>query len=231
MKKLVSLLTILTLLINNVSLHTIAMSPERQALYQAAIVELDVSKALNLLQQNNIDLNEHIYVHGKQTTFLHELFRITKEFFSCSPHIDIKFDDNLYNENFFLAGTSMDPISSLNYRQSYNDYEKELLSDLQLSLRHLCFLFLGFGANVDLKDSSETSVRELAMQSQENQGTHPFSDIITNCPLANNKNYENYKERARKTVIEAIKCKKRSVIFLCLLLLFSSTIFLFYKGV
>lgn len=207
------------------------MSPEQQALYQAAIVELDVSKALNLLQQNNIDLNEHIYVHGSQTTFLHELFRITKEFFSCSPHIDIKFDDNLYNENFFLAGTSMEPFSNPSYRQSYNDYEKELRSDLQLSLRHLCFLFLGFGANVDLKDSYGTSVRELAMQSQENQGTHPFSDIITNCPLANNKNYENYKESARKTVIEAIKCKKRSVIFLCLLLLFSSTIFLFYKWV
>ena len=231
MKKLISLLTLLSLLINNVSLHTIAMSPEQQALYQAAIVELDVSKTLNLLQQNNIDLNEHIYVHGKQTTFLHELFRITKEFFSCSPHIDIKLEDNLYNENLFLTENSIDPILSLSYQQFYNDHEKGLLSNFELSLRQMCFLFLGFGANVDLKDSSETSVRELALQSQETQGPHPFSDIITNCPLANNKNYENYKESARKTVIEAIKCKKRSVIFLCLLLLFSSTIFLFYKGV
>ena len=105
MKKLISLLTLLSLLINNVSLHTIAMSPEQQALYQAAIVELDVSKTLNLLQQNNIDLNEHIYVHGKQTTFLHELFRILKSFLVVHHTLILNLRITCITKIFFLQKT------------------------------------------------------------------------------------------------------------------------------
>lgn len=65
MKKLISLFAVLSLLMNNVSSQAISMSPKQQVFYQAAIFELDVKKALNLLQQNSIDLNEFMDIDGR----------------------------------------------------------------------------------------------------------------------------------------------------------------------
>ena len=71
MKRLFSFFMILLILFNSTNSLAVAMSPQQQELYQAAIVELNPDKALELLQRNNINLNEYIEVNGRQTTFLH----------------------------------------------------------------------------------------------------------------------------------------------------------------
>lgn len=60
---------ILLISFNSTNLLAVAMSPQQQELYQAAIVELNPDKSLELLQRNNINLNEYIEVNDRQTTF------------------------------------------------------------------------------------------------------------------------------------------------------------------
>lgn len=80
MKKVFHFLLVLFLLFNSTNSLVSAMPPQQEEFYQAAIVELDVCKSLELLQRNSIDLNEPIEVNGRHTTFLHELLQVAIKF-------------------------------------------------------------------------------------------------------------------------------------------------------
>lgn len=223
MKKIISSFIILSLIINfNVSC-LVAMSPQQQALYQAAIVELDTCSALTLLQKNNINLNEPIEVDGKKTTFLHELFKVAIDFYNFKLSDGQKSQsDN--NPSFFTP--LIDYSSGLYQQQSYDDYKNDILFDSIYSIHQLFRLFLGFGANVDLRDYSGISVRELIDIAQIRQEDKLLADLIIGCPSIEDPNYKNYKDRSKNYIVSEIKCKKLSLtLLLSILLLFSTLLF------
>lgn len=178
----------------------LAMSPQQEELYQAAIVELNVYKALKLLQKNNIDLNEPIEINGRHTTFLHELLRVATEF-----HRDqISIDQNISDDSDALLMGSPRYNSILSNKQMQKNYKKEINFELDYSLYQLFRLFLGFGANVDLSNNTGMSAREVARNFQTSKGNNPLN-FIANFPAVNDANYGECRDRTQNDVITAIR--------------------------
>ncbi len=192
MKQLFIYFTILIILFN-INSSTLAMSPQQEEFYKAAIVELDVYKALELLQRNNIDLNEPIEANGRQTTFLHELLQVATEFYSSRADTSQDTVDNLYNDSSSLL---FDPIDQM---------QNNVFIDLGYSIYQLLRLFLGFGANVDLVSNYfGMSAREVARNFQTSQGNNPLT-FVANFPTIANENYREYRDRTRNNVVTAIR--------------------------
>ncbi len=81
MKRLFSFFLTILLFFTGKNSSALAMSSQQEEFYQAAIVELDVCKSLELLQRNSKDLNEPIEINGRNITFLHELLQVAVELF------------------------------------------------------------------------------------------------------------------------------------------------------
>ena len=141
MKRLFSFFMIL-LIFNSTNSLAVAMSPQQQELYQAAIVELNPDKALELLQRNNINLNEYIEVNGRQTTFLHELLQLACDFHRFktgdNKNITDDLDINLFSSPIGVQG---DNSNCLNQKQIQERYKREINFDLDYSLYQMFRLF------------------------------------------------------------------------------------------
>lgn len=221
MKRLFSLFLALLIFFTGKNSIALAMSPQQEELYQAAIVELNVYKALKLLQKNNIDLNEPIEINGRHTTFLHELLRVSTEF-----HRDqISIDQNISDDSDALLMGSPRYNSILSNKQMQKNYKKEINFELDYSLYQLFRLFLGFGANVDLSNNIGMSAREVARNFQTSQGNNPLN-FIANFPMLNDANYEEYRDRTRNDVVTAIK--NRNFSYTALISLFGIFLYIIF---
>ena len=221
MKKLISFFLIILLTIDILSFITFAMSQKQQDFYQAAIVDLNVNKVLRLLQQGEIDLNDMIEIDGEKTTFLHEIFRELNLLIGLKK----KNKDEFSNEEPFLIPDNIGTNQSLNYEKLYKEYENNMINDSTNSAMQILQLFLGFGANVDFKDSTGISVRDLVKSSYLIQEADPIFNLINNFPSSENSEYENCKKVILKRVINSINREKYAIAFFVFILMFLSTLF------
>ena len=221
MKKLISFFLIILLTIDILSFITFAMSQKQQDFYQAAIVDLNVNKVLRLLQQGEIDLNDMIEIDDEKTTFLHEIFRELNLLIGLKK----KNKDEFSNEEPFLIPDNIGTNQSLNYEKLYKEYENNMINDSTNSAMQILQLFLGFGANVDFKDSTGISVRDLVKSSYLIQEADPIFNLINNFPSSENSEYENCKKVILKRVINSINREKYAIAFFVFILMFLSTLF------
>ena len=221
MKKVVSFFVIILLSIDSLRFITFAMSQKQQDFYQAAIVDLNVNKVLILLQQDEIDLNDMIEIDGEKTTFLHEIFRELNLLIGLKK----KNKDEFSNEEPFLIPDNIGTNQSLNYEKLYKEYENNMINDSTNSAMQILQLFLGFGANVDFKDSTGISVRDLVKSSYLIQEADPIFNLINNFPSSENSEYENCKKVILKRVINSINREKYAIAFFVFILMFLSTLF------
>ena len=201
MKKAFCFSLILFLLFNHANSLVSAMSPQQEEFYQAAIVELDVYKTLELLQRSSIDLNEPIEINGRHTTFLHELLQVAIEFYRDR----ISIDQNMLDDSDILLMGPTRHNSVLANKQMQKNYKKEINFELDYSLYQLFRLFLGFGANVDLSNDLGMSAREVARNFfRLSQGNNPLN-FVANFPTINDANYGEYRDRTRHDTVTAIR--------------------------
>ncbi len=200
MKKVFRFLLVLFLLFNSTNSLVSAMSPRQKEFYQAAIVELDVHKALELLQRNDIDLNEPIEVNGWSTTFLHKLLQVTIELYRNR----ISINQNISDDSDALLMGYPRYNSILSNKQMQKNYKKEINFEIDYSLYQLFRLFLGFGANADLSNNFGMSAREVARNFQTSQGNNPLN-FIANFPSVDDANYGEFRERTRNDIVTAIR--------------------------
>lgn len=84
---------------------------------------------------------------------------------------------------------------------------------LQLMIR----LFLSYGADVDISDSSGLSVRETVGNGFAELDNSFLSSFIVNFPLSNSHNYQRFKEQLKNSVLTEIKIIKYSYFILLII--------------
>ncbi len=200
MKRLFSIFLALLIFFTGKNLTALAMSPQQEEFYKAAIVELDVCKSLELLQRSSIDLNEPIEINGRHTTFWHELLQVAIALYRDR----ISINQNVSDDSDALLMGPPRHNSILSNKQMQKNYKKEINFELDYSLYQLLRLFLGFGANVDLPNNLGMSAREVARNFQTSQGNNPLN-FIANFPSVNDANYGECRDRTRNDVVISIK--------------------------